>query len=658
MAKRGAKAPVSEQRTHEIVLERYMDFKATSQHNIDAALNRIILEIIEDPNLTTERQIASAAIEKFHEEERKLEGPERKFTIDFPGSGPIDITMRLNDKEWKIVHDAIADPTKLDQAIDVLSNALGQGRLVRLNEMEGETADQFLGDMIISEMGIVGIQMPASGIIEGEERKVSATEIAKSGTTIAVALRLNQPIAGEHPEAEKKPKVAGGTFTYQNVVFAFTPTEEELADYNRNPQTFRRKLEAILEYKPAREAFLRDHRDDEGFSIYIPPVGIETENEKLWNLLSDGVTYNDPALVRYLIGDYYNTHGETFANGFKVEGIAQAPTKKKGREISLSEKGKRMEESFAFRAQGSEYYSVEVQTSRGVRKLYVLLTEEEAEQFKKQPRQVLFKKTGQGRTGIYSEEGTLSRDDMNTLTRAMESPTTRFKIHKTEKDDDVTKVALFETEERMMPGITSGGERKIAASEKEAKRTNIAIALKARNFIESNVIRGPNQREWIRFDHFVFSFQPTAKELAAYNENPTKFRIYVDYVLSDPKLRQAFLERHAGMLSIYIPKEGYVQASAEFKKRYPNGVLISGNTHSKDSRIRDGILGYTLDAAGHNYPSGIIVRGVATFSTTGGIGERVARIRSKLPIASITRPEETKPGKRVTVARRKGSKSS
>ncbi|MBN1169439.1 hypothetical protein JXA56_00265 [Candidatus Micrarchaeota archaeon] len=581
----------------------------------------------------------------------RVVGPEQtdetfryQFAITTENGEKITVSGRFTIEQISHVETAALDPKENDKLYKIVYDLMEQGTAT-VNGKTGEKGTAELNRVL--EQGIASVA--PSDIIEGGETRVAASEREKKETTISIALRLNRPVKMKHPEAEKSPETLGGSFTYQNVVFNFTPTEEELKAYNDDPKAFTMVMQAILEDPEQRKAFMEIHQDDNQMTLYIPPVGLMTP-KKLKPYLSDGIEINDKMVVRYLVGDYYSTHGESFPSGFTVYGTAKTSSQKDGRDITLPEQKEQMRKTFRFRKQeepGTSYYMVAVQVGTGTVNLYMSMNAKEAKEFRKMPRQILLQKARAGET--YSEDGKMSKAEMTSLTRAIESPATKFSLFpKPGKKEGLQHVALWGMPREVEGQYIEGGETRIAATEKAAKTTNIAIAMETGR-IEHYIKIGPNKSERIEFDRFVFSFQPTAEELRVYNENPSKFNMYIRAVLSHPERRKAFLERHRGKTNIYIPADGYAKASYEFWKRYPGGVVIHGNTKENDSRIRLGIMGSMLTSG---VTGGFTIKGTASISTSGGTADIVKRMRTSLPMPEITgrkAPQKPKKGGSIEI---------
>lgn len=263
-------------------------------------------------------------------------------------------------------------------------------------------------------------------------------------------------------------------------------------------------------------------------------------------------------------------------------------------------------------------------------RLYGDFTDKEKKAFKMSPRTVLLQKADKGEL-FFEEE--ITKETKKSIQQALLSPGTVISLGKESEIDKPEIAALW----REKPEFTASETSRVAALEKTRKDTTISISLKARNFITENIRISKSRSEEVKFDYFVLSYQPTEKELKEYNESPATYGIFLSAVFANPDARKAFLEKHKGELSIYIPSEGYVDASKAFWDKYPKGVLISGKNPNDDERIRVGLLGSTLDAVGYNYPSGLEFRDIASLPNDGSAVEKSKRFRNRFDIPETGR---------------------
>jgi hypothetical protein len=518
----------------------------------------------------------------------------------------------------------------------VVYNLMERGGAI-VDGKEGKEASQKLYSIL--EAGIAKAE--PSDLLESEQSRLAAAEIEEKGTTISVAIRLNKPVDARHPAEGNKP---GDTFTYQNVVLTFTPTGAELEAYNQDPQGFKHMMAALLEDLNTRKDFLKIHRRDEYFVLFVPPAGTKGP-KKYWGDggLEEGYMVDDPAVARYLLG-YYDTHGENYPNGFKVQETALTTRKRDGEPVTQADHSSQIDEAFEFQKQEKpkakpSYYMVHAKDPSGTKKFYVSLMPDEAKRFRRAPRQILYQKASAGE--VYSQ-GKISKSGMNSLRAAIGSPSSRFVLFKKAKrGEGLQKLAIWGGTSETSPYIESP-ERRIAAAERDSKSTNIAIAMTVGK-MQEYVRLDRNKSEYITFDRFVFMFQPTADEMRAYNENPSQFNTYLNAVLADTKRREALLEKHKGKVSMYIPSDGYVMASYDFWQKYPGGVVIRGNTNEGDMKIRLGIMGSNLISG---LTGGYTIRGMTSVSTGGGTAQTVREIRRVLPLPVKGRKPPRRP--RVT----------
>ncbi len=283
-----------------------------------------------------------------------------------------------------------------------------------------------------------------------------------------------------------------------------------------------------------------------------------------------------------------------------------------------------IQESPEERVQPKEMYAyteVNIKVGQTTYTLYGDFTEKEKKAMEKSPRMVLLRKADRGELFV---PGGISQQRLDSIQQALMSPVTQIKLGKEREVGDPQVAGLWQNR----PQITESETERVAAAEIVKKDTTITVAMKARNFIETNIRISEGNAERVRFDHFVFSFQPTEEELREYNSSPATYGIYLSSVFANPSARQAFLERHAGEISVFIPNEGYVDAPKEFWEKYPNGVVINSKRKDDDLRIRLGMFGSTLDAYGHSYPGGVEVRGISSMPNEGTAGEKSRKMRA------------------------------
>ena len=572
--------------------------------NEGKAANNFVFRIIDEEDITKVEPFVEGGEKPTYEPLKKF-----AFRIEPVEGRPIKAEAMLTEKE--ISHIKGRNP---NLKYILLHNIMAEGRLLSAGGRIGREATAVIQEYI--QMDHKSFR-PTT--ISSRERKIAAAERKKKGVTIAMAIRLN-----DYGKVNLGADYGNETFEYNTVVFTFKPTAEEMKRYSIYPMKFRQEMRATFADGEKRRAFLKKHSGD--MRLYIPPEATRA-SKRFKRLFGEGAevssdTKANDELIRYIIGQYISTHGEGYPSGFSVVSFASVPTKKEKRKMTVSEWKEEVREALPLEEiaqlkrrppkferpeiEKRKRYSIDF-VSKGRRiKLYTNLTDKEVVAINRIIREgktdeiyyLLYGRMGKVRKVV--EDGAVLADPNAGLNEYME--------------DGISKVK----------GINI--DRGPAAVERMKRRTVIALAIRLNNYGEVN-LGTEHGDEKFRYRGFVLTFQPTADELGEYNDDPLAFRKMIIETMDDRKRRAAFLEKHEGKLSVYIPSES-IKASKAFREKFSEGIEYIGDSASKDEVIRTAMMGDVLTAMGINFPSGFRVTGVAGVEVGGTSTQRIEEIRT------------------------------
>ena len=527
----------------------------------------------------------------------------------------------LTEKEWETIQRAKrGDKKALEQMRGIIA-MLSEQRGVLIDGIRPPDAGTILFGAAVD--GIAGVYGPGygtkPGIAETQERRVAVDEARKKGTRISVAIRLNR-----YGEANLGYEYGDQPFRYNTIVFSFQPTAEEIAAYNKDPKTFDRQMRVVFGSAKKRREFLEKHKKT--VSLYFPPQGIRAPisftSQHSIGAVIDGSKEGDYLLIRHIVGDYIDTRGESYPDGFKIMGTAATRTRMGKRSMTFFERTRELQESLPLgkiartkikikppkmrKIETTREYHVDF-TSKGKKvRAYIRLTKAEVVRINR----IISEGDTKLIYGIFYEK-------LGRVARLTENG-------KDAKDPDLA-LGLYLEGNIKVTGV-SLAPRKEEPADRIKKRTSIAVAIRLNNFDEVNL--GMDSRgKTFKYNAFVLSFEPTADEISGYNEDPEGFGQYILATLQDSEQRAEFLRKHKGKLTIYIPSEA-IMGPDDVKMIYGQGIEISGNTKERDRSIRVGIAGKSLDAQGFRHPNGFRISGFSTVAPGASSTERMRQMEA------------------------------